>query len=1133
MPNHKSTLRITSLLSMAIIALSFGAESYAFSASHYAENSALSQGDWAKIEVTETGMQFISDATLRNLGFSDPEKVNVFGYGGQLIPDDLDSPDDLPVVGSLRVQGGIVFFGKGALNWDTNSDVPGKKYNHIAHPYSDRTFYFVSDVLSERKLPEEAEALKAEGDEITTFLERLVHEQDLTSPMESGRLMLGEDFRTTPARSFKFQLPGNIGNALVVTAFGCKTSGGTSSISLTANGKQLSATSSDKMGSSDSKIVILTKTSKEVVDPGTSLDLGIKFNGSGTVSIAALDYIEVEYPRALNMGSGELYFYLDPIYPSQVKLEGATANTQVWDVTDVTNPILLPSNLTGNSLSFVVNSGYREYIAFDPTRISRAVLPGDKVANQNIHAMEAPGMLVVSPKEFLSAAQRLVDIHRQSDGLEVLVLTPEEIYNEFSSGKPDLSAFRKLLKMWFDRAMENQDLDYTKYCLLMSRPTYDNKMVTQAVQKSGYPRIPIWQSPTGETATTSYSTDDYIGMLDDVYGSFNIGTAIIHVAVGRMPVKSLNEANTAIDKLEEYVLNPDFGAWRNNLIVIADDQDNATHLNQAEKVVETLRSSEFGRSFIYEKLYLDSYPLEYTGVGASYPLATERLLNKWKEGTAFIDYIGHANTKGWGHEYLLTWPNIVAMDNSRLPYIYAATCEFLRWDADDVSGGEVLWLMPNSGVIGMICPSREVLITANGVLNQSTAQFMFDRDEEGKPLRSGDIMVRGKNQSNTGTNKLRYGLMGDPSMRMPWPEYRIVVDSINGVDLEEAGEYPVLKARSTVKVSGHLADESGNPMSDFNGVAEISLFDAEKVVTTNANGSDGVVSLYNDRKTRLFVGRTKVVNGEWSTEFMMPAEIENNYMPALLSLYANDEMGREANGYSEKLYVYGYDTTAPEDFTGPKIIELYLDSPSFVSGDAVSPNPTLVAKFYDESGISVSEAGIGHNITLELDGKTFYEDVAQYYLPDENESGAGSVTYALTDIDQGSHSLKFTVWDNANNSTSETIEFSISALWKPSIETLTTDVNPATSSVNFIVATDGSTSSMECNIEVYDLWGKRIWRQQAPSMSKTSARTVLGWDLCDSGGARIPGGIYLYKATVKTDTGATVTKTKKLIVRGQ
>lgn len=1111
------------------ILMTNGLTSYAKDPSYYATNSKLSQGNWAKIEVYNSGVQFISDETLRSLGFNDPEKVNIFGYGGVVIPENLNSPDDLPVIASHRVKGGIVFFGRGSIGWDLNPTT-ASCYMHLNHPYSDNSYYFISDSMEERRISSKSEEVKATGEAITVFTERLLHEQDEWMPMNTGRLMLGEDFKTSNTKSFRFQLTGNTGAATVTTAFGCKTTSGASSLTFTANGKPLEASTSDQMSYSSTKEIVTTKTVKEVQDPGTVLDLTLKFNAGGPVTKAGLDYIEVEYERSLEIVNGSLYFYLNPEVNSIVKVEGGNSNILLWDVTDQENQFEVPYEINGSTLTFKTPSGYHEYVVFDPTRIPVTVTTGTRITNQDIHSMEAPGMLVISPTEYISAAQRLVDLHRKSDGLTVEILTPEQIYNEFSSGKPDVTAFRKLLKMWYDRA-EGREGEYTAYCIIMSRPTYDNKMVSAIVRNCGYPRVPIWQSATGETETSSYSTDDYIGMLADVNGNFNIGSAMIHVSVARMPVKSLSEANTAMDKLEEYVLNPDLGSWRNNVMVIADDQDNGVHLQQAESVVEAMQSNGIGKNFLFEKLYLDAYQLEYTGVGASYPQAKERMLSKWKEGTVLVDYIGHANPKSWGHEYMLTWTDITTMSNNRLPYIYAATCEFMRWDADDVSGAEIMWLLPNSGVIGMWCPSREVLISSNGILNTSVANYMFQLDENGLPLTVGEVLRRGKNMSNTSSNKLRYGIIGDPSLRLPWPSNQVVVDEINGIDLATATELPVLEARSKVTISGHIADREGNLLDDFNGIAEINLYDAEKVVTTNGNGSDGVVSTYNDRKTRLFTGRANVKDGKWSTSFMMPMEIENNYSPALVVLYAQDTDKREANGSSEKLYVYGYDTSAPDDFEGPKIIEYYLNTPSFVSGGEVSPNPVVRAIFYDESGISVSEAGIGHNITLDLDGKTYYDDVAQFFVPDENEPGKGSLTYPLGEVAQGDHTLRFTVWDNANNSSTAILKFSISALWKPTIEILTTDVNPATSSVNFIVGTDGSIGTMECNIEVYDIWGRRVWRDTAPSLTGSSARTSLNWNLCDYGGSRVPTGIYLYRALIKTGTGATVSKTKKLIVR--
>lgn len=1111
------------------ILLITGREGFAFEYSHYATNSRLDTGRWAKIEVNETGLQFVSDATLNSLGFLEPEKVNIFGYGGEIIPENLNSPDDLPLVASKRVKGGLVFFGRASVGWERN--LKGETvYSHTSHPYSDKSYYFISDCLEEKKQPEIIASVGNNSEVITFFTERLVHEKDITMPMTSGRLMLGEDFKTNTLQTFKFQLPGNTGDAIITTAFACKTSSGFSTLVFSGNGQQLGATTADRMAAADSKLIVTTKTTKNIEKPGEDLELTIKFNGSGNVSTAALDYIEVEYPRLLDVSSGELYFYLSPEKTSEVMIEGADESTIVWDVTIGESIKEIESNINGSKLTFVSESGYHEYLAFNPENIKKNISEVTLIDNQNVHAMESPDMLVICPSDYLYAAHKLVSLHKKTDGLKLLVLTPEQVYNEFSSGKPDVSAFRKLLKMWYDRADGTAGL-YPGYCLIMSRPTYDNKMVTTQVKNSGYPRIPIWQSPTGESESTSFSTDDYIGMLKDVNGDFNIATAEINVAVGRMPVKSLNEANLMIDKLEAYLLSEDSGSWRNNIMVIADDQDKGIHLEQAEKVIEKMKSQGKGKDAFYEKIYLDSYPLEYTGTGLSYPQAHHKMMNKWNEGTAFINYIGHANSKSWGHESLLTWSDINSMTNSRLPFIYAATCDFMRWDGDDISGAEALWLLPQSGVIGMICPSREVLISANGDLNYSSSNYLFQTDISGRNFSVGEIMRRGKNESNTGANKLKYGLLGDPSLRIPFPALTVKVDQINGIDIDKGNEMPELKARSKVDLMGHINDGEGSVISDFNGVMEINLYDAEKTITTNGNGPDGVESVYNERKTRLYSGRVKVIDGKWTANFTMPIEIENNFSPALLSLYAFEEKGREANGACENLYVYGFDTQTPDDFEGPKIIEFYLNRPDFISGSEVGPNPVLYIKFYDESGINVSESGIGHNLTLQLDSQTTFDDISRYYTPDEDGGEGGSIVYVLKNIDYGSHTLNFIVWDNANNSTSVSLDFKISALWRPSIETLTTDMNPATSTVNFIIETDSATSTMNCTIEVFDLSGRQVWKERAPQFNGMVPKTVLNWDLCDFGGAKLPGGLYLYRATVKTDNGIVVSKSNKLIVR--
>ncbi len=1121
----------------ALSALMVPAAIYSMPIEHYASESVLASGKWAKINVTSTGMQLISNAQLRNLGFTEPEKVRVFGYGGEILPELLNetNPDDLPEVPSIRTAKGIVFFGTDAVRWSRASSGL-MDYTHTSNPYSDQSCYFISDIEGNSLEIPVIEAPASSTEKLTTFNCRLLHEQDLEAPGNTGRMLLGEDFRVQSTRTFSFSLPDNAGSdARISTRFGARVSGTSASLLFTANGNQLKATSSDVISAVSKSTYFLntTTTQKLVENAGDNLSLSIKFSTSGTLFTARLDHIEVEYERELKLRDGELYFYGDVSGNSDFVISGCSDETVIWDITDPLNTKTVKYTLSGNSASFnVAEAGYREFIAFDPSKIQNAVTSPVKVSNQNIHAMEAPGMLLISPREYIEAANRIAQIHASTDGLTVAVLTPEEIYNEFSSGSPDVTAFRRLLKMWYDRGASTGD--YTRYCLILSRPTYDNKLVSAAVKNAGYPRIPIWQSDDKANSDfdqdRSFSTDDYIGMLDDNRTSLSMSSAKIHVAVGRMPVKSVQEAASAVAKLEKYVMHPSLGSWRNNIMLIADDQNNAIHLKQSQDVYNNLTSTGIGKDFIYEKLYLDSYPLEFSGTGPEYPQAKERMFQKFNEGVFYVDYIGHANPKSWTHENLLNWTDITSMSNSKLPFLYAATCEFMRWDDDAVSGAEEMWLNPNAGFIGMICPSRAVFIDSNGTLNKNTAKEIFKRGEDGLSKRIGDFYIEGKNSLST-SNKLRYGLMGDPAMRFTNINYSVAVDSINGISLAEAGDnLPEISARSRVSVSGHITDLDGNPVDDFNGIAEITMYDAEKPITTYGNGSEGQVQTYNDRKTRLYMGRANVIGGKWNLDILMPSEIENNYSPALLNVYASDSISREAAGSTTDFYVYGYDSSMPEDTEGPEITRFVLNSDSFTNGAVVSPGPLVLAEFNDPSGINLSGAGLGHKMALSLDGKRYLDNLESYYEPDASDVTSGHIAYPLSDLDAGSHTLDLIVWDNANNSSTARIEFSIDVAAAPGIADISTDVNPARTSVVFNVTTDRALEALECVIEVFDLSGALVWSNSSSNTTGTDASIKFGWDLKDKSGKRVNRGIYLYRATVTSSNGASSSKTRKLAV---
>lgn len=1110
------------------------------SSERYALSSVLAKGTWVKIDITTPGLQTLTRQTLKNFGFSDPSRVFVYGYGGRMISETLttDHPDDLPSVPVVRREdGSITFYATGNIA-PKASATSQMAFDHTINPYGDSSYYFLSDVEPASEVA--VIDLPAAGMPVEeTFTCQLVHERDLLQCATSGRDYLGEDFKANKNQTFGFDLPDNAtGYARIRVRFGANTTGATSSFIVSANGQRLPATTDDRIlaVTSSDQYYRLATTVKEAPGVGNSLSVGIEYSQGGVVNTARLDWIEVEYERKLALRDSKLCFTVNPASPTAYRISGASDQIKVWDVTCPWDIKEVKGDYDSSSKTLTIGvsgKGLREFIAFEPSAKGAGVPGRFKIANQDIHALPTPDMVIITPEAYMSAAERIADLHRRHDGMTVHVLTPEKVFNEFSSGNADVSAFRKLLKMWYDRSQDNPDGAQFGYCLLMGRPTYDQKGKNPETQKSGYPRTLIWQSPNALTETTSYSTDDFIAMIEDETSERPMSTRKLLVAVGRYTVTSAYEADVVASKLEAYMTDPVYGIWRNNVMVIADDGDSANHLKQAQSAITNMMANPAGLNYAYDRVYLDAYDRKQTGSGLTFPDARQRMLMKWqKEGASVISYIGHANPKEWTHEKLLTWSDINGMSNQYLPILYAATCSFGKWDADEVSGAEIMLTNPAGGAIAVITPSRTVYISNNAHITNSISHQMTKRDADGKGQRLGDILRLGKNLTESpDNNMLRYHLFGDPALRMPVAEYSISIESIAGQPLaQNLSDAPVIKGRSSVRISGRVTDDEGNTIP-FNGPVQFTLFDAETSVQTHGWGDNGIESVFQDRKDKLATGSTTATDGLWETTILMPSEISNNYAPAMITLYGYDTtMKTEANGSTEMLYVYGYDNDAAEDNEGPVIESFGVGSASGSIDATVHSNPVAMAVFSDESGINISDAGIGHKMSLKLDSQKVYDDVSQYFHPDPYDETKGSISYPLLGLEPGKHELTLTVWDNANNSSSQTLSFTVGLNMRPDVTELTSFYSRERDQISLKVTTDRALCTLLCRMECFDLSGNMIWSQERKAYSDSNSAFSFVWDLNDSNGNRLPRGIYNMRATVTSEDGLATSHTKKIAV---
>ena len=1134
---------IVSVLVLAGSAIS----AYPLDKSYYAESSKLATGKWVKISVMESGIYQITADDIRNWGLgSDLSQIHVFGYGGAPLSETMlgdNYADDLPQMPVVRTEGRLLFYAQGPVTWK-NFRSGALTHLQVQHPYAISGCYFVTNDsrFSDIEIPKADNA--PTGTPVSTYVERLYHEQEISNPGETGRVFLGESFISNRSQTFKFKLDGLVEGSPIrtYTVFAAQTVGCTSSIEMSYNGQALPVTSNDIIAKNSSLQHDHYQTTSPYIKiltlEGTDeLNLTVNYACSGTVNMARLDFITVNYTCNLALRGASLAFGVQDASTNKCyRMGNCNGTTRVWDVTSPYAPLQLNATGSEGTLTFSpANDGRREFVAFNESDTYPHPEFLSEVDNQDIHSEPVPDMIILAPSAYLDEARRVADLHERYDHFNVLVLDHEKVFNEFSSGTQDAMAYRRLCKMFYDRGTDENG-HRLGYLLLMGGGSYDNRLVGTDAGILNYPRLLTWQSEASSQEDTSISTDDLFGSLEDESGSTYSDK--LSIAVGRMIAKSKSEARTLVNKLVKYVTKPDYGAWKNQALMVADDENKAIHMSQDTTMVQAARRNG-GADIVFNRVYIDAFNAVSEGGSRSYPDARAKMFNTLSEGALWWNYIGHASTQNWTGEGLMMRSDV----ESRLfyrhkPVLYAATCEYTRFDNSVLSSGERIFLNANGGAIAVICPARLAYIHENGALSSEMGRYVFSRDDKGQPQRIGDIVRLAKNSvAAYSDNRQRFYLFGDPAMRLAWAPYMAVVETINGEPVTST-DMPVFKARQQVEFGGRIVDWNGNQMTGFNGSIVSTLFDAEQSITTHGYGSEGAEFTYEDRANRLAINVDTVVGGNFTVRVIIPSEVNNeydNYRPALLNLYAYDSSDTlEAKGANSNFYIYGYEDELVADTIGPSIIVMNLNDDNFTEGCQVNESPLLLATVADDSGVNFSSAGIGHSMSLTLDGTTSFNDLVSYYTPAYAEQGTlGNITYQLSDLAPGPHTLRLRVWDVYNNMGEKTITFNVVNGLAPEIADVYCAANPASVETSFYVKHNRPDAVMTVTIEVFDLMGHLVWNTTQAGRSDMYTTTPVTWDLTDSSGRRVPRGIYIYRATITTDGVKEATKAKKLAVTGE
>lgn len=1118
-------------------------------------NSVLASGSWYKFKIENTGIHRVDKAFLSDLGMNtdgiDPRTLKIYGHGGDPLPEinDNNTEYDLPqnaiqVVGeedgSFDASDFILFYGKTAgFNEENPTNI---------NPYSDDTYYYVTAGGSPGlRVQTMVEPTGTPNLNISTFNDYQFHEVDELSPALVGRKWFGNRFDIENEQSYEFSFP-NIapGTEIELDIKAAAASDISTSMAISVNGTSVDPLMFSAIN--DPKLLDLRDFEGNIPAGSETVTVDLVYNNSGNpASIAYLDYIRVGAIRQLTGTDGQLPFrYNEAELQSGIgeyQISNAGQFTQVWDVTEKSN-ITSKINEGGASvLSFKAFMGSaREYVAVNPNNYFAPVEgPQSLVLNQDIKGtifndesgnFKDIDYLIVTAPFLLQPALKLARHHKDLNGLNVKVVTTDKIYEEFSSGKQDITAIRNLVKYVYDNASSQEK--QVKYLCLFGDASVDYKN-----RLSGNNNIvPVYHRYDRDFEVSTYRSfmsDEYFVMMDGQDGSM-MTSDMSDIATGRILADNVNLANSLIDKIIEYSGTESYGNWRNNFVLVSDDADDRgdSRLQFDLDALGDEISSE--KPFInVKKIHMDAFEQQTSAGGNRYPEVNEAMSNAIEVGALVLNYFGHGGEDGLAKEFVFTKDQAIELQNKgKYPCVITVTCEFTKFDNPlRITAGELTYWNRQGGAISLITTTRSISVGTGVEYNQELAPelFGFGTNIINPPA---EALRRARNII-TNNDKYVVFYVGDPAMHLAFPKQKVRLTTLNGVPIEQSTD--TLQALSRVRLGGEVVDEQGNLLSNYNGRLEGKVYD--KNVQRQTLGNDGARDQNGDLIILdfitlgeiLFNGQATVTNGTFEFEFVVPRDIQIPVETGRVSLYSQRNLELEdQTGYDLRLRVGGLNENAPEDNQGP-LISLFMNDESFVSGGITNNEPILIAKLEDENGINTA-SGIGHDITAIIDGDESNPFVLnEYYQAEIDDFTRGKATYKLRDLEKGLHTLTLKAWDVYNNSSTMDIQFVVAGNDELEVTRVLNYPNPFVNYTEFWFNHNRPFEPLEVQVQVFTVTGKVVWtKNQIVNTDGFLSRDIV-WNGLDDFGDRIGKGVYVYKLTVKsTLTNQQIEKFEKLVI---
>jgi hypothetical protein len=448
----------------------------------------------------------------------------------------------------------------------------------------------------------------------------------------------------------------------------------------------------------------------------------------GTMDMSVVDAIKLRYWRMYDAGGDALECTAEG--GSELSISGfGDAGVSVVDVSKARDVVRLEGRVRSQGSGYAVTvevpgSGTRSLFAFCEGGVKEVAGMEINLPSWWHEAGQGADLVIITHGGFMESLEPLVAL-RESQGFSVVLVDVADVYDEFNFGHKGPQA----LKDFIAHARGIWDVP-PRYVLLVGDASFDP---CNHLGMGEYDFVPTKVVDTDFLETAS---DDWFGDLD--------GDGLAEVAVGRLPVRSVQEAALMVGKIIDY----ERVDQERDVVVVADEYDGSFDFEGACLDVEGLIPEGFGVFEIFR--------------GHS-PTARRDLLERLGQGALLVNYMGHGSCEIWNGGLFSSADALVLTNGWKLPFFVNMTClNGLFHDLYTQCLAEGLMKAKQGGAVAVWASSGLCQPTGQAVMNQELVRLLFG---EG-PVTLGETAMWAKEATDDADVRKTWILFGDPTTRL-------------------------------------------------------------------------------------------------------------------------------------------------------------------------------------------------------------------------------------------------------------------------------------------------------------------------------------------------------------------------------